>query len=177
MSTLFRKASLVICSVAGLLIVSQFPAFLDQYYQQLAARLDEIDRGMINLLDQSESLGMRPRELLNKLQEESSGTTLELLRDIEDQLDRLEDRAQAYKSLGDANVYERPFVFFRDLNSDVAGNTLQHFQPAVPTSMEGAVYALIGAFLGCGVHFALWRRGQSQTKAQTSRSDRNSIES
>jgi hypothetical protein len=47
-------------------------------------------------------------------------------------------------ALREASWWARPFVFLRHADTAIAQATWQVFKPAVPTTLEGLVYALVG---------------------------------
>ena len=57
---------------------------------------------------------------------------------------RVDELQAAQNAIVTASIWERPFVFLRNVDSDIARATWQIFKPAVPTTIEGLVYAGIG---------------------------------
>jgi len=61
-----------------------------------------------------------------------------------DSVDRVEELQAAQTAIMNASLWERPFVFFKNMDADIARATWQIFKPAIPTTVEGLVYAAIG---------------------------------
>jgi hypothetical protein len=58
-------------------------------------------------------------------------------------------------ALRDASVWERPFVFLRQLDWEIAHGTAGVYKPAVPTTLEGVLYALIGVIVILAIYHGL----------------------
>jgi hypothetical protein len=51
-----------------------------------------------------------------------------------------------------ASLWSRPFVFLRDADAAIARGTWTIFKPAVPTTVEGLVYAVFGMLVLIGIY-------------------------
>ena len=58
--------------------------------------------------------------------------------------DRVTELSAAESALRNASLWEKPFVFFSHLDPSIASATLDVYKPAVPTTVEGLVYAAAG---------------------------------
>ena len=64
----------------------------------------------------------------------------------------------AHDALLHAALWERPFLFVRHLDSEIARATAAIFKPAVPTTAEGLIYALTGMLVFLALyHFGVKR--------------------
>ena len=69
---------------------------------------------------------------------------------------RVDTLETAQSAIQHASLWTRPFVFLRHLDPAIARATWGIFQPAVPTTLEGLVYALLGMLVLLGVyHFGI----------------------
>jgi len=66
---------------------------------------------------------------------------LEVFRDVGARVDSL---ATAEAAIRNASLFTRPFAFARHFDPAIARATLSVFRPALPTTLEGAAYALCG---------------------------------
>jgi hypothetical protein len=57
---------------------------------------------------------------------------------------RVDTLESAQSAMQGATLWSRPFVFLRHLDPAIAHSTWVIFRPAVPTTVEGLVYALAG---------------------------------
>jgi hypothetical protein len=65
---------------------------------------------------------------------------------------RVDTLQSAQTALQDASLWARPFVFLRHVDSSIAHATWVIFKPAVPTTVEGLVYALCGMLVFIGIY-------------------------
>src|SRR5690606_26476706 len=65
--------------------------------------------------------------------------------------------AQASHALQQASSIEKPVLFFKYLNWDIASSTFSHFQPGVPFTMEGLLYGFFGIIMGYGIFYGFKR--------------------
>ena len=137
-----------LAAVLGAGVFAQFPEFYQQYLQRLGGRLDQALIDMERLLNDATILG---RTLEAYLEELLQSGTLAARQAARRELERVENADQlrsAYEALSQAGTLERPLVFFRHLDPDLAGEVLDVFVPALPVSPEGLVYAGFGMVLG-----------------------------
>jgi hypothetical protein len=66
---------------------------------------------------------------------------------------RAEDLAAAESALRHASLWSRPYVFITHLDPAIAHATWSVYQPAVPTTTEGFVYALCGILVFLGIYY------------------------
>jgi hypothetical protein len=129
-------------AAAGAAAFSQFPAFVQQYMQRLGGHRDEALRFVENL-------------------KARNGVDTNLLAESEK---RLYDLSQAIDALAIAGNFSRPRAFVEYFDPEIVRATAHIFQPAVPLTPEGFVYAGIGVIVGVMLFslitlpFALFRR-------------------
>jgi hypothetical protein len=63
---------------------------------------------------------------------------------IREAVSRVNDLAAADDALRHASIWTRPFVFVEHVDRGIARATLAIYKPAVPTTIEGLVYAGLG---------------------------------
>lgn len=141
----------VLC-VLGAIGLSQAPEFFQQYLQRLGGHLDEA------------RLLLAPYEMLAK----NSGVTLQQMIEVNraqaepliagqgdiiaNLVVRVESLSVAETALREATLWERPFVFIRHVDADIAARAWEVFKPAVPVTAEGFVYAAVGMVLALGIY-------------------------
>jgi hypothetical protein len=145
-----------ICSVAGAIVFSQFPQFLQQYSQRLSGHMNELSL-QVGLMQQAASqLGLSLQEYTEKFLANGTDPVFEKQGRIIQQLtERYQDLTLAYNSLQNASIYKRPFVFIANLKTDIALDTWNSFQPGIPTTLEGLVYAFVGMLFGITCFYTL----------------------
>ena len=129
----------IVAAVAGICF-AQLPAFIQQYLQRLGGHVDEAQMSLSQIL-----AGAHARTL--------DAPTLEVLTvSLEARVTAL---AAGEQAISGASASVRPFVFVREFNLDIAMATLRTFEPAVPLSIAGLIYALAGIVAGWVLYEAL----------------------
>ena len=140
MNWLARKLDEFVGAVfAGLVGVScsQLQAFIHQYLQRLGGHLDEAVRNLQRISTAPEFAGIdkASRELL-------AAAAADRVREIE----------TALKTIREAGVFTRPFVFARDADPDIALAAMRDFQPAIPIDPASLGYAALGVLIALLVY-------------------------
>jgi hypothetical protein len=147
-AAMLTRAVRLIAALAGAALLSQFPAFYDQYLQRLGGRLDQarIEATRVEIAARQENLSV-PAYIEVFLRNEASPIRRQgqVMRDQYADLVRLE---AAFAALREAPIAARPVRFAGHMNNDVASKTLEDFQPALPLGIEGLTYALLGLLSG-----------------------------
>lgn len=130
--------------VAGAVLFSQAPEFLQQYLQRLGGHLDEARRQLAQFEQVATQAGMTLERLGAHVSAASDATTANLGGVLRASLVRVGELQSAHDALAHASLLARPFVFLRQMDPAIARATWREFQPAVPTTLEGLAYALVG---------------------------------
>ncbi|HMD61878.1 MAG TPA: DUF2937 family protein [Opitutaceae bacterium] len=141
----------VLC-VAGAVLFSQLPEFMQQYLQRLEGHLDEARLG----LDRFKEAAARSGTTLDKLLAapgRGANPSLEALGGlVRSAVARVDELAAADAALRHASAWTRPFVFASHVDLGIARATWSVFRPAVPTTAEGLLYAGAGMILVLGAY-------------------------
>lgn len=147
----------VLC-VVGAILFSQAPEFMQQYLQRLGGHLDEARRQLAHFKQIADQAGISLDNFINQTSVNAEPTVAKLGGVMKDTADRVSDLAAAQDALQHASLWTRPFVFFRHLDLGIAQGTWSAYQPGVPTTFEGLVYALLGMLVLLVVyHFSVRR--------------------
>lgn len=133
----------VLC-VVGALVFSQAPEFMQQYLQRLGGHLDEARRQLAHFQQVAAQSGLTLDRLISQTTANSEPTVAKLGGVIRETATRVDTLATAHDALLHASLWTRPFVFLRHMDSGIASATWTIYQPAVPTTIEGLIYALAG---------------------------------
>ena len=125
----------VLC-VLGTIAFSQIPEFMQQYLQRLGGHLDEARRQLSQFHTAADAA-------VAKLGGVMSGAVA-----------RVDELAAAQSAIQTASLWERPFVFMRNMDPQIARATWQIFKPAIPTTVEGLVYAAAWMFVLLTIYHA-----------------------
>jgi hypothetical protein len=136
----FRAAVLVIALIAGMAF-SQVPEFAQQYRQRLGGAIDELARILTHFDEDAASSGY-DREgalaLMGRNDERLIRDQAGRMRENIERYGRLVEQQQAFTNSG---PFGRLVVFFRNFDRPLVENALRDFEPAVPTTVEGVVFA------------------------------------
>lgn len=142
----------ILC-VFGAVLFSQAPEFMQQYLQRLGGHLDEARRQLLQFENAAKSSGLSLDELIHRTTTNAEPAVAKLGGVMTDTVARVDTLAAAQSALLDASLWTRPFVFLQHLDLAIARATWSVFKPAVPTTIEGVVYALLGMLVLLGVYY------------------------
>jgi hypothetical protein len=159
--------------VVGAVLFSQLPEFIQQYLQRLGGHLDEARRQLEQFREVAAKSGLTLDQLTAQSQANTETTVARLGQLMRDTGDRVDALATADAAIRNASILSRPFVFLRHVDLSIARSTWSIFRPAVPTTIEGMLYAAFGvllilAFYHGAVRYPLrraWRRRAERREA------------
>ena len=131
----------------GAVLFSQIPEFLQQYLQRLGGHLDEARRQLGRFQEIATQAGLTIDELVARSRGSAEPTVVQLGQLMRDTVARVDALSAAENGLRNASIFGRPLVFLRHLDLSIARATWAIFRPAVPTTVEGLIYAGIGVLL------------------------------
>jgi hypothetical protein len=141
----------VLC-VAGAVLFSQFPEFMQQYLQRLEGHLDEAKLAVERFKDAARQSGMSLDQLVTGASQNPDPAMGRLGGVVRAAVARVDELGAADAALRGASVWSRPFVFLSHVDWGIARATLSIYRPAVPTTAEGALYACVGIIVMLGVY-------------------------
>ena len=137
-----------LCIVAGAFFGSQIPQFMQQYSQRLAGHVSELQK-LIDQLRQAASLSHKTLDqYILKFLSSADPDFAHQGQFMQGIVHRWEELNQALVHLSQSSAWQRPLIFFKDLQLDIAQSTLAAFQPGINLNLEGMCYAGLGVFLG-----------------------------
>ncbi|MEJ1974483.1 MAG: DUF2937 family protein [Lacunisphaera sp.] len=133
----------VLC-VCGAVLFSQGPEFMQQYLQRLGGHLAEAQRQLGLFREAATQSGATLEQFIIQTRANPDAGVSRLGSVMNDAAERTASLQAAHDALLHASLWTRPLVFFRHLDLGIAHGTWAVYQPAVPTTLEGLVYALAG---------------------------------
>ena len=128
--------------IAGAVACSQFPEFSQQYVQRLSGAADEL-RAVTIAFDTAAKVGGLTREdALAELQGTGFGDRFSA--DMRTRIYRYERLNADYQALASAAPLQRLARVWRFRDPDLVQRTWGDFQPAVPVTSEGLIFAGLG---------------------------------
>ncbi len=155
MSKIFRFLDGIadrICAVLGAVGLSQFPQFFGQYLQRLGGHLNEAGKIYEQYQKAAADAGLTLEEYVKEHLSSSSEVFISSGRVIENLVDRYNALEQSYLALSGSNIYNRWYVFIKEVDWEIAAGTWNNFIPGIPTTIEGLSYAIAGLLAGWGIY-------------------------
>jgi len=154
--------------VAGAVGFSQAPEFMQHYLQRLGGHLEEARRQLAQFERVAAQAGLTLERLGAHVSAAPDATTAKLGGVLRESVARVGELQAAHDALAHASLVTRPFVFLQRMDLAIVEATWRAFRPAVPTTVEGLVYALAGMLVLLALYHggvkaggrALWRLGQ-----------------
>jgi Protein of unknown function (DUF2937) len=150
------------------IIASQVPEYAQQYRQRLGGAIDELNALIERFDTEAAQSGMDQERGISHLQQSDDRFVQQRgdqMRDTIMRRDRLEKQAQDFAKAGPVG---RVLVLTEDFDPRIAARAYQAYEPAVPTTTEGLIAAVVGFVFGGGlIHLIAWpirrRRQRSET--------------
>jgi len=145
----------VIVGALGAVAGSQAPAFTTQYMQNLSGRVAEL-RPIVEQFDaDAAGYGLSREEGLEEY-EGSEGFVGSQGGRAAETIRRYEKLAAHLEKLQSAGGMERPLTLLQNFDPEIVEATFELFDPAVPTTTEGAAYAGGGFASIWAIFSGLW---------------------
>ncbi len=144
-----------ILGVAGAVLASQGPGFTLQYMQNLEGRVDELT-AIVESHDQE--IGKYGYSRSEALVECAAATDLleAMCANYRMAVERLDYLTAHLAELEAATDYVRPLILARTYDRDIAMSVREQFEPAVPATIDGAIYAAGGFVVAWGLPLMLF---------------------
>jgi hypothetical protein len=153
-----RKFVLLISALVWAALLSQFPEFYQQYTQRLGGRLDELNLQMRDLDARAGKLGLTRFEYVRRFINNPDQVIQLEGQNLSNLMGRQIAYTKAFNALQNAPPLWRAVRFAEYFDEDIALPTVEIFKPAVPLTIEGAIYSGTGFLIGWLSMFGLVRR-------------------
>jgi len=137
---MFGRFVALLAGIAGAVAASQAPAFTGQYRQNLAGRVAELEIIVARFDENISRIGYDRSRALDEcsVAERLLGA---LCDGINADIARLTTLQAHQAALNAAQPWMRPLVLAREVRPEIAQSAWDSYQPAMPTTPEGAGYA------------------------------------
>lgn len=136
--------------VSGAMALSQFPEFSQQYTQRLGGAVDELSGFVADFDADAAEVGLAREAALQQLAQGSAlgAARADTMRATIHRYERLRDAQLALESAGPVQriLHARQFN-----DAEIAKEAWADFQPALPFTVEGLVFAGVGGVLGAAI--------------------------
>lgn len=157
----------ILC-VLGAILFSQVPEFMQQYLQRLGGHLDEARRQLAVFQQTAAQAGLSLDQFISQTGSNPDTSVARLGGVMSGTAERVSSLQSAHDALLHSALWERPFIFVRHLDVQIARATGAVYQPAVPTTPEGIVYAVAGMLMILALYHFGFKRVLALFDRQTS---------
>ena len=140
---IMRTIALVI-AIAGGIAASQVPEFAQQYRQRLGGAVDELARVLDNFDQDAASTGTDRAGGLAVMAKNSEPMVRAQAVTMAKAIIRYDRLLKQQAAFQNSVPFARLTVFFQDFDRPLVESTLRDYEPAVPTTSEGFVFAGVG---------------------------------
>ncbi|WNJ21256.1 DUF2937 family protein [Pontibacter sp. G13] len=151
----------IFCLVVAVML-TQFPAYMSQYVDVLSGAHMEAERSYVELEDLAVKYHLTVQEYLSTLARNDNAMVRENIEKQQQDVDRFMGYDQALTALREASVWTKPLVLAEHFNPAI--HDAMAFEPQVPMTEEGVVYALIGLILALTIISILKGMGRMFTR-------------
>ena len=149
--------------LVGAVLLSQFPAFHQQYLQRLGGHVDELRLSVSALDERAANAELDRYSYVRRLIDNADPVVVTEGEALMATVARYIELSSSLKRLSELPAYSVAGAMIIEIDHDVGKATLQTFQPALPLSLNGAGHTLAGFFLGylgsMGLaSLVMWRR-------------------
>jgi len=149
---------------------SQLPEYAQQYRQRLGGAIDELNALIERFDAEAAQSGMNEAQGITHLQQSEDRFVQQRgdqMRDTILRRDRLEKQSDDFAKAGPVG---RILVLAEDFDPKIAARAYEAYEPAVPTTLEGLIAALIGFLVGIGlIHLIAWPARRRRLRREPAR--------
>jgi hypothetical protein len=144
---LLRRVILVVVAAAGGATGSQLPEYSQQYRQRLGGALDEMRQVVADFDADARRNNLSREEALATYGESVEPFLRDRGMSMTEVISRYEELLRQWTALEQARPLERPLVVLRSPDQRVATGAMRDYEPAVPLTAAGLVWAALGMAL------------------------------
>ncbi len=153
----------LICGLA----LSQFPEFEQQYRQRLSGVVDELSKIVAQFDADARQFGLSRDVALERYRESADDFLNVQGKNMEEVITRYDSLSAHEAEMEEASQFKRLWVFARDRDMELAKDTAEIYEPALPITPEGLAHAAGGFFAGWGIFgILLWPFGRRRRRLE-----------
>jgi hypothetical protein len=150
------------------IVASQLPEYAQQYRQRLGGAIDELNILIERFNSEAAKSGMNEDQGITHLQQSDDRFVQQRGDQMRDTIMRRDRLARQSDDFAKAGPVGRILVLAEDFDPKIAARAYQAYEPAVPTTSEGLIAAVVGFIFGGGlIHLIAWpirrRRQRNET--------------
>jgi hypothetical protein len=154
---MFLRRIAVLIGLFFAVVASQLPEYAQQYRQRLGGAIDELNALIARFDAEAAQSGMNEEQGIAHLQQSDDRFVHQRGDQMRDAIMRRDRLARQSGDFAKAGPVGRMLVLAEDFDPTVAARAYQAYEPAVPTTSEGLIAAVLGFVLGGGlIHLIAW---------------------
>jgi hypothetical protein len=151
-----RTLSLAV-GLLGAILAAQLPELVQQYKQRLGGAIDEVAAIVARFDADAASNNLTRDQAVAALAASNDDLVRRRGEDAAINVDRLQNLEQSQVELEAADPFGRLASFLSYADGDLLAATVEDFRPAVPTTAEGLICAVLGFLFGwCLIRIPAW---------------------
>jgi hypothetical protein len=135
-------------ALAGALIMSQAPLFIQYYTQQLAGRVAELEWQMQSMREVATLSGKNLDEYVQKFLISTDQDFKLQGQFMAGVINRWHEFTESLHALQHATVWTKPFIFLQKMDWSIAHSTYESYKVGLTLNLEGLMFTLAGLILG-----------------------------
>jgi hypothetical protein len=139
----FRAVAFVLALMTGM-VLSQVPEFAQQYRQRLGGAIDTLAQIITHFDEDAARSGYDRQGALALMTRNSERLVRDQAGRMRETIERYGRLVEQQQALSNAGPFARIVIFFAELDRPLAENAMRDFEPALPTTLEGVVFAAGG---------------------------------
>lgn len=139
--------------IGGVLLagtLSQFPEFSQQYEQRLGGAVDQLAAVVADFDASAARAGLSRDEALQTYEGTGEPFLADRSRDMQTAFARYEKLTAHLEALATAGPVEKVTAFASYYDADIGNRALESYEPAIPVTAEGFIWAGLGLLGGYG---------------------------
>jgi Protein of unknown function (DUF2937) len=154
---MFLRRMAVLIGLFFALVASQLPEYAQQYRQRLGGAIDELNMLIQRFETEAAQSGMDQQQGITHLQQSDDRFVQQRGDQMRDTVLRRDRLAKQSDDFAKAGPVGRMLVLADDFDPKIAARAYQGYEPAVPTTSDGLIAAVVGFILGGGlIHLIAW---------------------
>jgi hypothetical protein len=145
-----RQKFVYAAAVMLAITASQFPEFAQQYRQRLGGAIEELGRVVSEFDRDAVNSGLSRKQALAVHRQSTVPLFQARGRSMQASIDRYENLLRQRRDFSESSTLAQPLVLAHSDSATLAG-AWHEFSPAVPTTTDGLVWAVLGFLLGGAV--------------------------
>lgn len=145
---MFRRTTVLAGALAGGLSASQVPEFAQQYEQRLSGAVNELQLIVDDFDKDAAELGLSREDALARYVASGDEFLEERGISMRQIVARFERLSQQLSQFQNANAFEQVLSISSQPDQELVGDTLEIYEPAVPVTPQGFVFAGLGLLAG-----------------------------